>query len=206
MNALRSLLRPLARRVRRARLRWRLPAFVAFGEECTIDPTVVFKPHGGAAIVLGDRVRIRRHGELCGPITIGNWSRMNRDVYIRPNTRIGNYVRMGAFVRIVSDHHEIGTVKMRLVDAVTYPEIVIEDGVWIGTGAIILGGRKGRRIGRGAIIGAGAVITRDVPSDTIWAGNPARQIRQLEPLRDEPEPIPSLVLPSAAARQPVRKR
>jgi acetyltransferase-like isoleucine patch superfamily enzyme len=163
---------------------------VSFGDGCWIDPTVVFKPHGGARIVLGDLVRIRRHGELCGPISIGNRSRMNRNVYIRPNVRIGNWVNMGAFVRIVTDHHEVGTVRTRRSSPVSYPEIVIEDGVWIGTGALILGGRSGRRIGRGAIIGAGSVVTRDVPPDTIWAGNPARQLRALEPLRDEPESIP----------------
>ena len=66
---LRTLLRPLARRWRHARLRWRLPSFVTFGDGCNIDPTVVFKPHEGARVVLGDSVRIRRYGELCGPTT-----------------------------------------------------------------------------------------------------------------------------------------
>jgi len=195
---LRNVLRPLARRWRWLRIRRRLPSFVTFGNDCFIDPTVVFKPHGDAKIVLGDLVRIRRYGELCGPITIGYRSRMNRNVYIRPNVRIGNWVAMGAFVRIVTDNHEIGTVRTRRSSAVNYPEIVIEDGVWIGTGAIILGGKTGRRIGRGAIIGAGSVVTRDVPPDTIWAGNPARQLRQLEPLQDEP---PSLGTPPSARRR-----
>jgi acetyltransferase-like isoleucine patch superfamily enzyme len=198
---LRKHLRPLARRWRWLRLRRRIPSFVTFGDGCFIDPTVVFKPHDGAKIVLGDLVRIRRYGELCGPITIGYRSRMNRNVYIRPNVRIGNWVAMGAFVRIVTDNHEIGTVRTRRSSAVTYPEIVIEDGVWIGTGAIILGGKTGRRIGRGAVIGAGSVVTRDVPPDTIWAGNPARQLRQLEPLLDEP---PSIATPTTRRRLPDR--
>jgi acetyltransferase-like isoleucine patch superfamily enzyme len=179
---------------------------VTFGEDPAIDPTVVFKPHDGATIVLGDRVRIRRYGELCGPIVVGNVTRMNRNVYIRPNTHIGDYVRIGAFVRIVSDHHEIGTVRQRCEDRVTYPAVVIEDGVWIGTGATILGGPSGRRIGRGAIVGAGAVVTRDVPPDTIWAGNPARQLRQLEPLRDADEAVVSIVRPGMPTRHPARRR
>lgn len=199
---LRKLFKPLVRRWRRAHLRRRLPDFVTFGENCSIDPTVVFKPHDGAKIVLGDLVRIRRYGELCGPITIGYRSRMNRNVYIRPNVRIGNWVAMGAFVRIVTDNHEIGTVRTRRSSAVTYPEIVIEDGVWIGTGVTILGGKTGRRIGRGAVIGAGSVVTRDVAPDTIWAGNPARQLRQLEPLLDEPPSIPAT--PPARRRLPER--
>jgi maltose O-acetyltransferase len=198
---LRRLLKPLVLRWRRIRLRRRLPGFVTFGEGCTIDPTVVFKPHGDAKIVLGDLVRIRRYSELCGPITMGYRSRMNRNAYIRPNVRIGDWVTLGAFVRVVTDHHEIGTVRSRRSSAVTYPEIVIDNGVWIGTGATILGGKNGRRIGRGAVIGAGSVVTRDVPPDTIWAGNPARQLRQLEPLLDEP---PSITTPTARRRRPDR--
>lgn len=58
---------------------------------------------------------------------------------------------------------------------------VIEDDVWIGHHAIILPGC--RRIGRGSVIGAGAIVTRDVPPYAIVAGNPARVLRQ----RFEPE-------------------
>lgn len=54
-----------------------------------------------------------------------------------------------------------------------FPKI-IEDDVYIGAGAIILAGCQ--KIGRGAVIGAGAVVTRDVPPYEIWAGNPARFI------------------------------
>jgi len=52
--------------------------------------------------------------------------------------------------------------------------VYIGDDVWIGTRAIILPGRK---IGKGAIIGAGAVVTKDVPEYAIVGGNPARVIR-----------------------------
>ena len=54
--------------------------------------------------------------------------------------------------------------------------IVIEDGVWIGNRAVIL---PGVRIGAGAIVGAGSVVTHDVPPGTVVAGNPARIVRQL---------------------------
>ncbi len=56
--------------------------------------------------------------------------------------------------------------------------VTICDGAWIGAGAIIL---KGTTIGEGAIVGAGAVVTRNVPAWTIVAGNPAIQVRALEP-------------------------
>jgi acetyltransferase-like isoleucine patch superfamily enzyme len=56
--------------------------------------------------------------------------------------------------------------------------IRIEDDVWIACQAIIL---SGVRIGRGSIVGAGAVVTKDVPPNTVVAGNPARVIRQVTP-------------------------
>lgn len=56
----------------------------------------------------------------------------------------------------------------------TLPETVIGNDVWIGSSAIILAGVK---IGDGAVVGAGAVVTKDVPSYAVVAGNPARLIR-----------------------------
>ena len=54
-------------------------------------------------------------------------------------------------------------------------DINIEDNVWIGCGAIILGGIT---INRGAIIGAGSVVTKYVGENEIWAGNPAKFIKR----------------------------
>jgi acetyltransferase-like isoleucine patch superfamily enzyme len=56
--------------------------------------------------------------------------------------------------------------------------VVVEDGVWIGIGAIIL---KGVRIGRGARVNAGAVVTGDVPPDVTVAGNPAKRTDPSQP-------------------------
>ena len=53
-------------------------------------------------------------------------------------------------------------------------DIVVEDDVWIGTRAIIL---KGVTIHKGAIVGAGAVVTKDVPPYSIVAGNPAKIVK-----------------------------
>ncbi|MDC1008176.1 acyltransferase [Gammaproteobacteria bacterium] len=55
--------------------------------------------------------------------------------------------------------------------------VVFEDNVWIGDSAIIC---KGVRIGKNSIIGAGAVVTKDVPPNSVFAGNPAALVKKLE--------------------------
>jgi acetyltransferase-like isoleucine patch superfamily enzyme len=56
--------------------------------------------------------------------------------------------------------------------------VVIEEDCWLGTGAIIL---PGVRVGRGSIIGAGAVVTKDIPPLSLAVGVPARVVRQITP-------------------------
>ena len=55
--------------------------------------------------------------------------------------------------------------------------IVVEDGAWIGAGAILL---DGVTVGKRAVVGAGAVVTRDVPARTLVVGVPARVVRRLD--------------------------
>lgn len=66
-----------------------------------------------------------------------------------------------------------GYVKKNLIKT---ESVIIEDDVWIGAGTIIL---PGIRIGRMAIIGAGSVVTKDVPERTVVAGNPAKIINRI---------------------------
>ncbi|MEF2230143.1 MAG: acyltransferase [Pseudodesulfovibrio sp.] len=59
--------------------------------------------------------------------------------------------------------------------------VVVGSDVWIGAGAMIL---KGVTIGNGAVVGAGGVVTRDVPENTLVAGNPARIVKRLDGAND----------------------
>lgn len=88
---------------------------------------------------------------------------------------IGDRVFLGANVLITdTDFHPIDpAVRRRTPQAGAHAPVVIEDDVFIGTQAIIL---KGVHIGRGAVVGAGAVVTRSVPAGAIVAGNPARVV------------------------------
>lgn len=114
-------------------------------------------------------------------IVIGN------DVYIGPNAlfssvcaiTIGSKVTFGPGVTIMTGNHNFRDIGVYIFDNHSKREdddlpVVIEDDVWVGCHAIIL---KGVTIGRGAIVGAGAVVTKNVPPYAIVGGNPARVIR-----------------------------
>lgn len=88
---------------------------------------------------------------------------------------IGDNVLIGPGVKIVTADHPLEAEKRRDWEVFCAP-IRIEEDVWIGAGAVIL---SGVTIGARSVIGAGSIVTKDVPSDTIVAGNPARVIRSL---------------------------
>lgn len=112
----------------------------------------------GANIRLGDRSQL------------GHGSRIDHDV------EIGNDVMMGPDVVIMSISHETEHpgVPMIRQGAVQRRAVRIGNDVWIGTRAIIL---PGVQVGDGAIIGAGSVVTRDVPVLAVVGGVPARVIK-----------------------------
>lgn len=90
--------------------------------------------------------------------------------------RIGSHVMIGPYVQIYTPAHEI-LAGPRIEGWEVAKPITIEDNVWIGGSAILL---PGVRVGKNAVVGAGAVVTRDVPADTAVAGNPARVIREID--------------------------
>jgi len=85
--------------------------------------------------------------------------------------RIGNFVKFGPGVQIYTVGHSLDRIRRRAGDEFALP-ISIEDDVWIGGSAIIL---PGVNIGQGAIVGAGAVVTKDIPAGATVVGNPARR-------------------------------
>ena len=89
---------------------------------------------------------------------------------------IGHHVMIGPAVQIYTAAHLL-QAETRIQGWEVAKPIVIEDNVWLGGGAILL---PGVRIGRNAVVGAGAVVPRSVPANTVVAGNPARVIREIE--------------------------
>jgi len=90
---------------------------------------------------------------------------------------LGPGVSVGARVIFAATTHELGPSSHRAGDERSEP-IVVDEGTWIGSGAIIM---PGVTIGRGCVIAAGAVVTSDCVPDTMYAGVPARPIRSLDP-------------------------
>jgi len=90
--------------------------------------------------------------------------------------RIGDHVMVGPAVQIYTAAHTL-EAETRIQGWEIAKPIAIEDNVWLGGGAILL---PGVRIGRNAVVGAGAVVSRSVPANAIVAGNPARVIREID--------------------------
>ena len=94
---------------------------------------------------------------------------------------IGSHVGLGANVTIFdTDFHPVNPYERIVVNddnTIRRKPVQIDDYVWVGANAMIL---KGVHIGRGAVIGAGSVVAKDVPPLTIFAGNPARYIKDVE--------------------------
>jgi maltose O-acetyltransferase len=128
------------------------------GQNSIIEPP--FHCVYGHNIYIGDHVYVN---VLCTILDCGE-------------VRIGSHVMIGPGVQIYTAAHHL-QAEARIQGLEVARPIVIEDNVWVGGGAILL---PGVRIGRNAVVGAGAVVTRSVPPNVVVAGNPARVIREIE--------------------------
>ncbi len=123
----------------------------------------------------GKHVDIGKHVKMSPSIELGNNSGIGDKNYFQGDVIIGNDVMIGPEVMFIAVNHNFDRkdVPMNKQGEVR-EKIVIEDNVWIGARAVIL---SGVTIHEGAIIGAGAVVTKDVEKNTIVGGVPAKKIR-----------------------------
>lgn len=113
---------------------------------------------------MGSRIVIGSGSIIDGNVVIGDEVKIESRVYIPTHTVIGNKVFIGPGATLTND-----TYPQRLRDEYKPQGPIIEDGVTIGAGAIILPGKK---IGEGSFIAAGAVVTKDIPPWSMVKGNP----------------------------------
>lgn len=109
-------------------------------------------------------------------LRMAEFSFINNNCVIDYNVEIGRYSMIGPYVSIVGGDHYFDEPGVPIVFSgrPEQPRTVIEDDVWVGAGAIIM---AGTRIGRGSIVAAGCVVTKDVPPYEIHGGVTNKKLR-----------------------------
>ncbi len=133
---------------------------------------------------MGSRIKVRDgvilYGSQQTPLTLGD------DVYINARSllhggsaalTIGSRVSLGCGVIIHTDSGPNTSPLLQSLYPMTPGAVMIEDDVWIGTYAFIM---PGVRIGHGSVIGAHALVKKDVPPHTVMAGSPAKAVKILQ--------------------------
>jgi acetyltransferase-like isoleucine patch superfamily enzyme len=189
--------------IRGFRVRWRLercdgilflgrhvsiksPGRLRLGKTVSIEDYVSINALSVFGVTIGSNVTIKSGTiiECTGVIrslgeglTIGNNVGISQNCFIqvRGSVSIGSNVMFGPYVSIFSENHSFEDPHRLLVEqSESRKGVIIEDDVWIGSGAKIL---DGVRIGKGSVIAAGSIVTRNIPEYSIAMGIPAKVIK-----------------------------
>jgi len=110
-------------------------------------------------VVIGDHTRIGIHNTIIGPVCIGS------------------HVNLAQGITVTALNHNFKDIKKRIDEqGISTKPVIIGDDVWIGANAVIL---SGVTIGQHAVVAAGAVVTNDVPDNTVVGGVPAKIIKKI---------------------------
>ena len=110
-------------------------------------------------VLIGDHTRIGLHNTVIGPVTIGS------------------HVNLAQGVVVTALNHNFADSSLRIdQQGVSTQPVIIGDDVWVGANVVIL---PGVTIGSHVVVAAGAVVTKDVPSNSLVAGVPAKVIKEI---------------------------
>lgn len=125
---------------------------------------------------VGEGVNIEKGAHFNSNVKIGNYSGIGVNCELNGPVILGDYISMGPEVVIYTRNHAFNNKEILIQEQgyEKYKQVIINDDVWIGRRVIIL---PGVEIGKGAIIGAGSVVTKDVPPYAIFVGNPGKIVK-----------------------------
>ncbi|ALA54665.1 2,3,4,5-tetrahydropyridine-2,6-dicarboxylate N-acetyltransferase [Shouchella clausii] len=139
-----------------------IPLLDLKGVEARIEPGAIIRDQveigKGAVIMMGASINI-------GAV-IGEGTMIDMNAVLGGRATVGKNCHVGA-----------GAVLAGVIEPPSASPVIIEDGVVIGANAVIL---EGVRVGAGAVVAAGAIVTEDVPANTVVAGTPARVIKEID--------------------------
>jgi acetyltransferase-like isoleucine patch superfamily enzyme len=149
------------------------------------------QPSGYGTVEIGSYVKIGDHTQVGADagqtLRIGDYSSTHSGCYLFGDVRIGRYCLLSANIFISSGEHFYNNTPYQLIKdqdikarsagstALTAIPTTIEDDCWVGWGTVI---RRGVTIGKGSIVGANSVVTKDIPPYSVAVGTPAKVIKQ----------------------------
>ena len=129
---------------------------------------------------IGDRTKVGTFVEIQKKAFIGTDCKISSHSFICEGVTIGNRVFIGHNVTFINDKYPAATNpdgSMQTDADWSVVPIVVEEGVSIGSSVTVL---CGVTIGKNSVVGAGSVVTKDIPPFQVWAGNPARFLKNVE--------------------------
>lgn len=125
---------------------------------------------------MGINVNVEKGARFADDISIGDYSGLGINSFVGSGTQIGSHVMMGPDCLIYTQQHECSSteVTMDQQGMTMVKPVTIEDDVWLGARVIIM---PGVTIGKGSVVGAGAVVTKDIPEYSVAVGVPARVVK-----------------------------
>lgn len=125
---------------------------------------------------LGKQVTVEKGANLQAGVILKDFSGVGINCLVSKGTTIHEHAMMGPDCLIYTSNHKFDQESRQFKGFTAVQPVVIQEHAWLGARCIIL---PGVTIGKGAIIGAGAVVTKDVPDYHVAAGNPARIVKSL---------------------------
>ncbi|OUC14847.1 MAG: hypothetical protein B0A82_11060 [Alkalinema sp. CACIAM 70d] len=145
---------------------------MTFGSQCFISKLAGVFPD---SLDMGEGCYIAAHAHVSHTLKMGNHCSINVSAVVRGKVTMGNGVRIGGHTSILGFNHSFKTLDLPIhQQPLTFKGITIGDDVWIGSGVTIVDGVE---IGSHSVIGAGAIVTRNIPPYSVAVGNPARVIK-----------------------------